>query len=95
MVELLAGWHGGFGRHRAASIFGAIPHCIMWNSQTFEGEEQSIIELKCIFLLSLFNWMTALRGFAIPSLLDFLDLYSSGQLFFYTKNGLKKNQITS
>ena len=64
-------------------------------AQTFEGEERSTVELKRIFLLSLFNWMTALRGFAIPSLLDFLDLYSSGQLFFYTKNGLKKNQITS
>ena len=64
-------------------------------AQTFEGEERSTVELKRIFLHSLFNWMTALRGFAIPSLLDFLDLYSSGKLFFYTKNWLKKNQITS
>ena len=37
------------------------------NNQTFEVDECSTIELKCIFLLSLFNWMTALRGLAIPS----------------------------
>ena len=36
-------------------------------TKIFEEEEHSIIELKCIFLLSLFNWMTALRGLAIPS----------------------------
>jgi len=52
------------------------------NSGTFEGEESSIIELKHIFILSLFDWMTALCGLAIPSLLDFLDLCRFFFFFF-------------
>ena len=56
----------------------------------YGGEECSTVELKRIFLLSLFNWMTALCGLLIPSLLDFLDLCSSGWLFFDTKHGLLK-----
>ena len=74
---LLACWHGGVRCHTAASIWGAIPHCIVWtiwreqNNRIFEGEERSIIELKCIFILSLFEWITALSGLSISSLLDF------------------------
>ena len=30
VVDLLACWHGGFRQHSAASIWGAIPHCIIW-----------------------------------------------------------------
>lgn len=59
-IELLACWHGGVWCHTAASIWGAIPHCIVrtiWREQNnwiFEGEERSIIELG-IFILSLFK----------------------------------------
>jgi len=79
--ELLACWYGGVWCHTTASIWSAIPHCIMWtiwrewNNQTFEGE-QSITELKHIFILSLFEWITAFSGLRISSLLDFLDLCS-------------------
>ena len=79
--ELLACWYGGVWRHRTASIWGDIPHCIIWtiwrewNNRTFEGE-WSITELKHIFILSLFEWITSLSGLPISSLLDFLDLCS-------------------
>ena len=61
VVELLAWWHRGVGQHRAASFWGSIPQCIMWtiwseqNNRTSEGEEHSIIELKRIFILYLFE----------------------------------------
>lgn len=80
-IELFTCWHGGVWCHTAASIWGAIPHCIVWtiwreqNSWIFEGEEQSIIELG-IFILSLFKWITVLSGLSISSLFDFLDLCS-------------------
>lgn len=51
------------------------------NNRIFEGEECFIIELKQIFLLSLFEWRTALNGLAIPSILDFQDLCSFGWIF--------------
>ena len=63
-------------------IWGEIPQCIMWtiwqewNLRTFEGEEHSIIELKWFFLLTLFDWMTALSGPYIPSFWEILDLCS-------------------
>ena len=55
--------------HTAASIWGVIPHCVVWtiwreqNNRIFEGEELSIIELKRIFILSLFEWITTLMVF--------------------------------
>ena len=82
VVELLACWPGGFRWHSAASIWVAIPHCIIWtiwrewNNRTFEGEEQSIIELKCSFILSLFEWITAFSALFFSSLLVFRDLCS-------------------
>ena len=41
--------------------------------QNLQRGECSIIELKRIFLLSLFEWRTALSGLDIPSVLDFVD----------------------
>ena len=79
MVELLSCWLRGVGRHRKASVWGVILQFIMWNIyrewniRIFKGEERSIIELKRIFLLSLFEWRTALSGLDIPSVLDFVD----------------------
>ena len=76
-IELLACWHGGVWSHTAASIWGAILHCIVWtiwreqNNWIFEGEEQSIIELG-IFILSLFKWITVLSGLSISSLFPFI-----------------------
>ena len=83
VVDLLACWNGGVGdRCWVVVIWGAIPQCIMWtilwehNLRTFNGEEHSIIELKWFFLLTLFDWMTALSGPYIPSFWEFLDLCS-------------------
>ena len=69
-----------------ASIWGVNPQYIMWsiwreqNNRIFEGEECSIIELKCIFLLSLFEWRTALSGFDTTFVLDFVDLCNFDRL---------------
>lgn len=77
LIELLACWNGGVRCHTAASICGAIPHYIVWtiwreqNNRIFEGEEQSIIELKRIFIFSLFELITVLSGLPVSSLLDF------------------------
>ena len=48
------------------------------NNRIFKGEERSIIELKHIFLYSLFKWRTALSGLDIPSVLDLIDLCNFG-----------------
>lgn len=77
VVELLACWHRGFQWHSAASIWNAIPHCIIWtiwrewNNRTFEGEKQSITELMRSFILSLFEWITAFNALSFSSLLEF------------------------
>ena len=63
-----------------SSYLGAISKCIVWtilreqNLRTFNGEENSIIELKRFFLLTLFDWMSAMSSPYIPSFWEFLDL---------------------
>ena len=60
-------------------IWRAILHCLMWclwrerNTRTFEGCEQSVVELKLQFYRSLFDWMSAIEFFSFSNLLEFLD----------------------
>ena len=82
VVDLLACCNRGVGsKCWATVIWGAIPQCIMWtilwehNLRTFNGKH-SITELKRFFLLTLFDWMTALSNPYIPSFWEFLDLCS-------------------
>uniref|UniRef100_A0A2N9IE81 Reverse transcriptase zinc-binding domain-containing protein n=1 Tax=Fagus sylvatica TaxID=28930 RepID=A0A2N9IE81_FAGSY len=57
VVDLLACWNGRTRRCRAASIWGLIPHCLMWviwrerNARSFEDSEKSIQDLKQVFLI--------------------------------------------
>ena len=65
MVDLLACWNGHTRRCRAASIWGLIPHCLMWviwrerNARSFNDSEKSIQDLKQCFLSLLLAWANA------------------------------------
>ena len=79
-MDLLVCWKWGLGRYCATVIWGAIPLCLMWtilreqNQGTFEAVELSNVELKSIFLISLYEWMVALSDHSFSSLDEFLDL---------------------
>jgi hypothetical protein len=66
---LLACWQGSFGKHRHIEIWGC-------NLRSFEGDEQTVADLKNIFLKTLFDWVNASGCFPCENLLDFLDLCS-------------------
>ena len=59
VIDLFECWQGRLGRHQNFVIWRAIPHCLMWclwrerNARTFEGCEQSVVELKLQFYRSL------------------------------------------
>ncbi len=54
------------GQHHSIDIWKVIPHCLMWciwrerNAMIFEWCESSVLDLKLLLLISLFEWMTAL-----------------------------------
>uniref|UniRef100_A0A2N9IC54 Reverse transcriptase domain-containing protein n=1 Tax=Fagus sylvatica TaxID=28930 RepID=A0A2N9IC54_FAGSY len=64
-VDLLACWTGRTRRCKSATIWGMIPHCLMWviwreqNAQTFEDLEKPIQDLKQCFLSMLLEWVNA------------------------------------
>ena len=74
VLDLLASWEGRFGRHRNMAIWKVKPHSLMWspwqetNSRSFEGSEQSILELMSFFFYSLFDRTLALQSFSYCSL---------------------------
>ena len=65
VVDLLACWTGRTCRCRAATIWGLIPHYLMWvicgerNARSFEDSEKMIQELKQCFLSMLLEWVNA------------------------------------
>lgn len=77
VVELLACWKGQYARRCNGEIWNAIPLGLMWilwrewNGWTFEGLEQSMLEVKFILLCLLYDWMASLSSHS-SSLLDFL-----------------------
>ena len=78
-LDLLASWQGSFGQHRNVAIWKLVPHCLRWyiwreiNARSFEGCEQSRIELKSFFFHSMLDWARALQFFSCDSLLDLLE----------------------
>ena len=62
VVDLFASWPGLFGEQRNIDLWWAVPHCVLWslwrerNSRCFEGTEWLILEIKSLFLHSLFAW---------------------------------------
>ena len=79
VVNLLGSWKGRFAKHQNGNIWNAIPLCIMWilskerNSRMFNGLERLLVELKLIFLYTLYDWMAALTSHSFSSFLGFLD----------------------
>jgi hypothetical protein len=66
IVDVLASWKGRLGRHKNRYIWEAVPYCVMWclwrerNARTFEDREQNILDLKILFLRTLFliGWLS-------------------------------------
>ena len=63
IMELFECWQGRFGKYRNYSILWVVPHCLLWsiwrehNGRCFEDCERSFVEIKLIFLRSLFDWV--------------------------------------
>ena len=79
VIDLFDCWQGKYGRHQNASIWRAIPHCLMWclwqerNARTFEDSEHNVAKLKLVFLRMLFDWISASGQCCSSTLLDFID----------------------
>jgi hypothetical protein len=56
VVNLMASRMGSFRNSRHAVEWGAVPLCVMWvlwcerNQRIFEGQEQTVLELKFLLL---------------------------------------------
>ena len=55
---------------------------------TFEGKEHSVLELKSLFLHSLYDWMWAMRGLSFSTFIEFIDLWTPSGRFFFLCTGL-------
>ena len=79
VVELLACRQGKFGRHRNATIWMAVPHCLMWcilrerNNRCFEDLERSVSVLKLFFLKTLLDCAAVLGFCSFSSVHGFMD----------------------
>ena len=79
VVDLLTSWKRRFVRHHIASIWNAIPLCIMWsiwrecNAHGVEDSEKTILKLKPLQLKTLYNWITTSGCFYFSNLLEFID----------------------
>ena len=79
ITNLLTSWMGGFGKSRAALVWGEVPHCVIWllwrehNHRVFEGQEVTSLDLKSSFLRTLYEWVSITISPAISSYEEFLD----------------------
>ena len=79
VVGLFACWQGRFGHHRNRDIWKVVPRCLMWciwkerNSRCFEDIECSMLDLKLLFLQTLFDWFSVWRNQPFSTILDLLD----------------------
>ena len=61
ILVMLESWQGTLGNHRSRVVWGAASTCLMWclwkerNFRTFEGKELSWLNLKFLFLKTLYN----------------------------------------
>jgi hypothetical protein len=90
IVELIECWQGSFGKHRNYSIWHAVPHCLMWSiwreryGRCFEDCERSYVEIKLLFLRSLFDWVAGWESHFVSSLFHFFRaLFVKGSLILY------------
>ena len=79
ITDLLTSWMRGFGKSRAALVWGEVPHCVLWllwrerNHRVFEGQEVTSLDLKSSFLRTLYEWVSITISPAISSYEEFLD----------------------
>ena len=70
-------WRGSSARKGHSVIWDAIPLCLLWmlwkerNRRAFKDSKRSSVELKLIFLWATCDWMDALSGHSLSSVLDF------------------------
>ena len=84
-------WQRGLLRHQFSSIWKALPHCLMWclwrerNMRSFENTELGSLDLKLLFLRTLYDWIPVLGLFSVSSLQDFLVSCNSFELQVYAQ----------
>ena len=72
-------WQGKFARHHNIDVWRLVPHCLIWciwrerNARSFEGCECSLLEIKSLFLHTLYDWSVVFSHFSCSSFLVFLD----------------------
>ena len=60
-------------------MWGAVPSCLMWciwkerNRRTFERKELSLLNLKLIFLKTLYEWCFKSYTFSMNCFMEFVD----------------------
>ena len=84
VIELFESWQGKFRRHRNIDFWKLVPYCLIWciwrerNATSFEGCECSMLEIKYIFLHTLFDWSLIFSHFSCSSLHVLLDRCNFG-----------------
>ncbi len=79
VVDLMFCWRNWFGKHGGSFVWNISPLYLMLvvlrerNGRTFNRVEVLIIELKPLFLRSLFEWFRVLRSSETHSILEFID----------------------
>ena len=72
-------WQGKFARHHNIDVWRLVPHCLIWciwrkrNARSFEGCECSLLEIKSLFLHTLYDWSVVFSHFSCSSFSFFLD----------------------
>ena len=80
VIALLESWRGFIGARRSRDVWGAAPACLMWciwqeqNQRTFEGVKLSLLNLKFLFLKSMYDWCSV-SPFSTASFMDFLGVF--------------------
>ena len=76
-------WTRGLIRHQYSLIWKALPHRLMWclwqerNLRSFEDVESGSLDLKLLFLRTLYDWIQALGLFSFSSFHVFLSSCNS------------------
>ena len=79
LVDLMISWMRSFRKSRHAEEWGAVPLCVMWvlwrerNQRVFEGQEQTVLELKILLLCTLFDWLHCSSSHSFLCFEDILD----------------------
>ena len=81
ILALLESWRGTVGTCRSWEVWGVVPACLFWciwrvrNHHTFEGVELSLLNIKFIFLRTLYDWFPNTSSFSMNSFINFVDAF--------------------